>query len=129
VNGARWVQQELLESNPSSPLSVYAVWYNMFPGDSRAKWRADLLTDTRVSHFWDERRAVGNLYFQDLPRMWERRAAETVLPQDLVLWDAYLLYSPDAAWGEQLPETVSWGATILRTRDQLKRDLAEMLKR
>jgi hypothetical protein len=108
---------------------VYAVWYNMFPGDSRGHWRADLLTDSRVAHYWDEPRAVGRLYFQNLPRMWEKRARDTVPPQDVILWDAYLLYDGEARWDEQPPDVVSWGSTILLTRDGLKRDLDAVLKR
>jgi hypothetical protein len=101
----------------------------MFPGDSREQWRSDLLTDVRVTHYWDEPRAVGTLYFQNLPDIWNRRAAETVAPQELVLWDAYLLYPPDARWEDRPPEVVSWGSTILLTRDKLKRDLNGLFTR
>ena len=123
------MQEELLERHAAAPLRVYAVWYNMFPGDSRERWRHDLLPDSRVAHYWDEPRAVGQLYFQSLPRIWERRAPETAPPQDLILWDAYLLYAADARWDEQPPDIVRWGATILLARERLKRDLDALLTR
>lgn len=119
----------MLGPNPNPALRVYAVWYNMFPGDSRERWRPDLLSDSRVTHYWDQPRAVGLVYFQDLTRMWERRAPETVPPQDLILWDAYLLYGADARWDQQPPDVVSWGSTILMVRDRLKQDLSGILKR
>src|SRR5262245_28949874 len=100
----------------------------MFPGDSRERWPSDLLTDARVVHYWDEQRSIGRLYFLNLPRMWDKRVGQVVPSDDLILWDAYLLYPADAVWGEQSPETISWGATILATRDRLKLDLAETLK-
>ena len=108
---------------------MYAVWFNMFPGDSRNYWPADLLTDRRVVHLWDEERSVGQLYFQLLPQIWEKRAVGTVPPQDLTLWDAYLLYGPDARWLDKPPDVISWGSTILLTLDRLNRDLKEALKR
>ena len=129
MNGARWVQQALLGPNANARVRVYAVWFNMFPGDARQRWRDDLLSDTRVAHYWDEQRLVGRLYFQGLPQIWEKRAAETVPPEDLVLWDAYLLYAPNAQWRDQPPDVVSWGATILRTADRLTRDLETVLNR
>ena len=129
MNGARWVQQTLLAPNENARLRVYAVWFNMFPGDARDHWRRDLLTDARVVHYWDEQQSVGRLYFQALPRIWERRAPDTITPQDLALWDAYLLYARDAQWNDQPPDVVSWGATILLTREKLTRDFKEILPR
>lgn len=129
MNGARWVQQALLAPNKNAQLRVYAVWFNMFPGDAREHWRGDLLTDARVAHYWDEQGSVGRLYFQSLPQIWEKRAADTITPQDLALWDAYLLYAPDTQWNDQPPDVVSWGATILLTREKLTRDFNEILTR
>ena len=122
------MQQTLLGLNVDAPLRVYAVWFKMYPGDARERWRADLLTDARVRHYWDEPRSVGRLYLQTLPRIWPLRAAETVLPQADALWDAYLLYPADARWDEQPPDVISWGATILQTQESLDRDLRRALK-
>ena len=72
-----WAQEALLARNEQPALRVYAVWFNMFPGDSREYWRPDLLTDSRVVHLWDDERSVGRLYYQLLPKIWERRAVGT----------------------------------------------------
>src|SRR2546423_1586059 len=34
VGGADWVQTEVLEQYPALKMRVYAVWYEMYPGDS-----------------------------------------------------------------------------------------------
>jgi hypothetical protein len=107
---------------------VYAVWFDIFPGDSRQGWRGDLLTDARVIQYWDDPRSVGRLYYQDLPHIWPMRAAETLPPVETTLWDAYLLYGPGARWERQLPDPVSWGSTIVRTRESLTRDLDQALE-
>ena len=67
--------------------------------------------------------------FKALPVIWERRAPGTLTPQDLALWDAYLLYGPDARWNDQPPDMISWGATILLTREKLARDFKQILTR
>ncbi len=122
------MQQTLLDPNLNAPLRVYAVWFNMYPGDARERWRAALLTDARVRHYWDEQRSVGRRYLQTLARLWPVRGAETVVPQADALWDAYLLYPPDARWDEELPDVVSWGSTILRTKETLDLDIQRTLK-
>ena len=122
------MQRYVLEPHPKKPLRVYAVWFDIYPGDSRQGWRADLLTDARVIQYWDEPRSVGRLYYQSLPQIWPARAAHTLPPQETTLWDAYLLYGPRARWDARPPDVVSWGSTIVRTRERLSHDLDEALK-
>lgn len=95
-------------------MRVYAVWFNMVERDARALWPADALTDRRVVHFWDEHRLLGTWYGRH----------PDYLKSSLVLWDAYLLYGRASRWDDQPSHLVSWGRTILRTREQLKADLA-----
>lgn len=126
--GARWVQKEILAASPNANVRVYAVWFNMLPRDSRGEFPTDLLTDPRVTQFWDDHHLVGTA-FAPLAD-WHKG----------VLWDAYFLYGPEARWpvaaatpppqGENssasgandLPHPLSWGRTIFSSRDQLKRD-------
>jgi hypothetical protein len=112
------VQTELLEKNPSANLRIYAVWYNMIGSDSRRRWPEDLLTDPRAIHFWDEKKLLGRFYTSHLGL---ERADE-------VLWDAYILYGPQASWEKAPPAIVSWGNTIVRTRDQLRREVLPLLE-
>jgi len=108
---------------------VYAIWFNMYPGDSRQRWPDALLTDARVRHYWDESRGIGQLYLKLLPALWPKRSAETVVPEADALWDAYMLYRPDAQWGDQHPEVVAWGYPILRTSETLVQELDRITKR
>lgn len=115
----------LTDPTSNARLRVYAIWFNMYPNDSRQRWPDQLLTDPRVRHYWDAQRAVGRLYLQLLPAIWAKRAAETVLPDADAVWDAFLVYPPGAQWTDQPPDVVRWGAPILRTSD----GLAELLQR
>jgi hypothetical protein len=119
VGGARWVQSELLERERSNRLKAYAVWFNMVAGDQRSRWPKGLLHDPRVSEFWDQAKVLG---------AWYARQPQHPYPGE-VTWDAWVLYGPQAKWTERATGALGWGYTILRTRDQLKRDLAAALRR
>jgi hypothetical protein len=99
---------------------VYAIWYDMYPTDERSRWPAGLLTDARVSHRWDEERLVGRWYWDELPQIREGKAAESLVPEQGPMWDAYFLYDRGATWGDR---PVSWGYTLMRSRAALTRDL------
>ncbi len=112
------MQKELLEQNPEADLRVFAVWFNMLSSDDRARWPKELLTDRRVIHFWDEEKKLGRFYLE----------RHKVPHYDEALWDTYILYPADASWGEEPPTPVSWGNTIIRTREQLGRDLLKLIE-
>ncbi|HXE74869.1 MAG TPA: hypothetical protein VNN18_04425 [Candidatus Xenobia bacterium] len=115
--GTRWVQKELLEKHTKGELRVYAVWFNMFPGDARAEWPPELLSDPRVIHFWDEEKKLGRYYLE----------RHKVPHYDEALWDTWILYPAGATWEDEPPTPVSWGNTIIRTRHQLERDLKKLI--
>jgi hypothetical protein len=119
VAGARWVQKQILEAHPDAELSVLAIWFGMFPGDSRSRWPESLLTDARVRHYWDEERLTGRLY------------GERVTAQEPghVEWDAWFLYDGEGVWGSGPPTPlVGWGRTIVSTREELRRELEALLE-
>jgi hypothetical protein len=108
---------------------VYAVWFNMYPGDARAKWPATALTDSRVQHRWDEARVLGLQYLVSVPTIMDRRAAETLPPTADAMWDAFFLYAPGDSWQNPLPVPVAWGYPIMVTKDDLSRQLDVLLAR
>jgi hypothetical protein len=128
MTAARWAQQELLERYPRANLRIYAVWFNMYPGDARSKWPATLLTDSRVAHYWDEQRAVGQLYLLHLPAMLPRRAEATLAPAADAMWDTFFLYAPDDRWETPVPLPISWGYPIMVTRERLLHDVDALVK-
>jgi hypothetical protein len=113
------VQQEILEKYPSSDLRVYAVWFNMLPRDSRGGQLANILSDARVTQFWDAEQLAGKAYapLVDYPG---------------VLWDAYFLYGPETRWDDSSappPKAVGYGRTIFNTREKLKEEFDRMVAR
>lgn len=122
--GARWVQKELLDGVPETDLRVYAISFHVLPSDHLAKrlvWPEDLMGDPRVTHYWDENRIVGRWYEAEVTRL----GADD---EERVEWDAYFLYGPDAVWDEDPPEHISWGRTIIGSREELSRNFRDLVR-
>ena len=109
------MQQEILDKNPSPHLRVYAIWFNMLPGDSRAAWDGAVLADPRVVHLWDEQKLAGGWFAGHVSR------------SPGTEWDAYFLYGPQAKWDSEPSPLVSWGGTIIGKRSQLEASIAPLL--
>jgi hypothetical protein len=124
--GTRWVQTELLEKYPAANLRVYAVWFNMMPNDSREKWPATLLTDSRVIHRWDEPKALGMWFAQRVEVMRPQLTSDSKWGNSEVLWDSFLLYGADSRWGEAPSDLIHWGRTIVASRATLKADFERL---
>jgi hypothetical protein len=100
----------------------------MYPTDRRENWPDDILTDPRVVHYWDEEKVIGRWYRQRMEEMRGARAPRTVGLAGDVLWDAYLVYGPEARWDEAPTGLRRWGRTILRTQDGLRDAVAALLQ-
>ena len=118
VAGARWAQKDILEKNPDAKLKVYAVWFEMYPGDERATWPSGLLSDPRVTHYWDEKKIVGT---------WYPANSKEGSPGD-VLWDAFLLYPEGAKWADVATTPITWGAPIVKAHERLEAELPKALE-
>lgn len=118
VRGARWVQKEILAKHPDPQLKVYAIWFSMYPGDARSKWKVDLLSDCRVTHFWDEERVVGRFFatHRDPP------------PARGVEWDAFFVYGPEASWDGSPAPLRSFGRPVRPAHKKLQAALVPLLK-
>lgn len=92
----------------------------MYAGDERDRWPADALTDARVVHYWDEGKVVGAWYAQRLSEVADRMAPESRGHQAPVLWDAYVVYGPEAHWEDGPGGVRRWGRTILGTGEGLR---------
>jgi hypothetical protein len=114
------VQEQILEKNPSANMKVYAVWFPMIPTDSRSRWSwtAGAIDDKRVVHIWDEKKVVGQ---------WLAKQLNYNGKDSEVLWDAYLLYGPQAQWESTPSPLVSWGRTINDTRTEFEKSLSTLL--
>jgi len=116
VGGAEWIQQEILDKYPALNIRVYAVWYEMLPGDSKAAYPSarKLMPDRRVAHYWDKEKATGKWFKTAVPNSYEKP----------VMWDAYYLYDADAQWDQAPGPLVSWGRTLLDTRQELLKQVS-----
>jgi hypothetical protein len=123
------VQQDLLQKYSDPALRVYAVWFNMYPGDARSKWPESLLVDSRVLHYWDDQRISGKRYLANLPAMLDRRAPATMPPAADAMWDAFFVYPRGDRWREPVPLPAVWGYPIMVTREQLVQQADALLKR
>ena len=107
---------------------MYAVWFNMYPGDSRGRWPQQLLTDRRVEHYWDEQRVLGVRLLTNIARFLDRRAEGTLTPEADALWDAFFVYAPGTEWTDPFPPPRSWGYPIMVTRERLRQDFEALTR-
>jgi hypothetical protein len=108
-----------LEERPDAKLAVYAIWLPMLGGDARDEWDPAVLDDERVAHFWDEERVSGKW-------LGDHETGDLGSPGGVV-WDAYLLFGPDARWEDEPSELVAAGAPIIGETDELGRETAKLV--
>jgi hypothetical protein len=87
---------------------VYVVWIPVLPADANPEV-ADLLVDERATHYWDGKRKLGFAVARLLGR------AEVGFA-----WDIFLVYGPNAKWGDQ-PAAV--GSPVISESGELQRAL------
>jgi hypothetical protein len=109
------VQKEILEEHPDSNLRVYVVWFSMLEGDNRFGWDECVISDTRATHLWDEKRLASRAFAGEV----EGAAAP--------VWDAYLLYGREATWDDGPPRPISSGYTVYGAREELKKNILPLL--
>ncbi len=102
----------------SSDLKVYAIWFDMFPGDSRSNWPNDLLTDPRGVHLWDEQKIIGTWYVKH----------PEYCNSNYVLWDAFLIYGREAYWEDKPSHFIGMGRPIISKREELRSKLLAILQ-
>jgi hypothetical protein len=118
VSGAGWIQEYVLKRNPKLAFKVYAIWYEMYPGDSPDDFpqARKLMPDKRVTHYWDQPKDVGRWFYGKVP----------TTTKGEIEWDAFYLYSADSVWAEEPTELLTWGRTILRDRKKLLGQIAQL---
>lgn len=87
------------------------------------KLLADLLTDERVVHHWDEKRVVGRFFGGD-----SQFRGRGLIGWGGVMWDTYLLFGRDAEWTQRPAPLVGAGYTIIQGSQHLAADLKSALR-
>ena len=102
----------------------------MYPGDAESRWPREVLLDRRVVQAWDEPKAAGRWFLTHLAELRPSRGGDGRFPQrDDALWDSYLLFDREATWNSTPSGVLSWGFTVMRTRQKLAEDLRYALAR
>ena len=109
------MQRDILEQHPNADLQVYVVWFNMLSGDSRSGWDECVMSDPRATHLWDEKRLASQTF------------AGEVQGASPPVWDAYLLYGPEATWNDGPPRPISSGYTVYGARQDLEKNILPLL--
>jgi hypothetical protein len=86
--------------------------------DKREKWPADLLTDPRVIHHWDDGRVVARFFGAD-PAF----RGKGLIGWGGVMWDTYLLFGRDARWDDRPAPLAGAGYTIISASQHLAEEL------
>ena len=92
----------------------------MLPGDSRERWDPTLLTDPRVVHYWDTEADIGQYFGQN------RDAIGFTYFSGAIVWDAYLLFGPEAQWTDVPTPLESFGFTVLADKEELAQAVARI---
>lgn len=101
------MQHEILQKHKSAPLRVEVIWLPTLVGDSRQFIDQRVLSDPRVTYYWDPKRTVGDWFSRE------------VTQQPGTTWDAFFLYSAQARWDSTPGPLVVSGSTIIGAKDDL----------
>lgn len=90
---ASLVQRYVVDAVDDPRLKVFVVWGPMLGDEEEgdAHQATAFLSDPRVEHFWTPSPEVAELFQKPLGL------------EDEPAWDTYLLFSPEASWGEAVP--------------------------
>ena len=113
------MRENILDDQPDAKLAVYAVWMPMLGDEERGDWDGGPLLERRVQHLWDGERVVGRA-------LADAETGGLGSPGGIV-WDAYVLFGPDARWGEAPPEPLAAGSTIIGETGELEDAAADLL--
>lgn len=99
------VHEEILTQYPDADLAVTVIWMPILPTDARDAWDSELLTDSRVTQWWDAERIVGRWLAQEASLDLEGRGE--------IVWDAFFLFAAEATWDRAPTHLLAWGMPIV----------------
>lgn len=96
---------------------MYVVWVKRWALDTRAEIDGAGMIDPRVTHLWDAGNVVGQGFLDQFG-----------VDFGGLDYDFFLLFDPDATWGDTAPRPVSSGATVISDTDRLADSAASLLR-
>ena len=106
-----------MDKYAAEDLKAYVVWLPMVASDERDKWKASLLDDPRMTHYWNEDQSVGRWFTENL------KSCDSLGP---VAWDVYYLFDKEATWDDAPDPVVTCGTPVFRATKTLSKALEEM---
>ena len=81
--------------------------------------------------FWPEpvRKNAGKWFLQRLSNLKPQRGAGPFPQNPEALWDSYLLFDREGTWTDTPNGLVSWGFTVMGTRNRLEEDYWSLRKK
>jgi hypothetical protein len=97
--GASVIQTQVLDQVADASLRIYVAWVPILPDDGgdAAKESSALVTDGRVSQFWDADKTLPPSF-----------APVLGLPNDWPAWDVYLAYPAGPTWDDEPQKPAFW---------------------
>ncbi len=97
--GASVIQSAVLDTIPEPSIRAYVAWVPILPDDNESAVLESCarITDGRAAHFWDEKRALPELFNPVLR-----------LPEGWPAWDVYMAYPPGVRWEQEPPAPAYW---------------------
>lgn len=72
-----------------------------------------LLTEPRVTHYWDPNQDVGRWFDEN------EQAICFDFNKGPIVWDSYLLFGPEVTWAAVPAPLISFGNTVISDKDDL----------
>ena len=98
-------------------LNVYVIWMPMLASDERSRWKASMIDDPRMTHFWDGSHAIGK---------WFTENVKSCVSLGPIAWDAYYLFDKEATWEEAPSPVVACGTPVYKATEALAEALEKI---
>jgi hypothetical protein len=93
------------------------VWVKRYALDTRQEVDGAGMVDPRVTHLWDTGNVINQAFLEPFG-----------VDFGGLDYDFFLLFDPDATWGDTAPRPVSSGATVIGDSDRLAQSTAALLR-
>ena len=124
VDGARWVQKNVLSKDGARDVEVLAIWLPVLATDTKisAEKSKRVLLGKKITVYWDKGRTLSKWFHKNglapVPKQRERR-----LFRHGFLWDCYLLYDRKAKWGKIAPKPIIVDGAVMLKKQPLMNSL------
>ena len=104
------MRENILDTERSQQLRIYAVWLNQRSTDARGEIDESILADPRVTQYWDGEGITGTYFAQsDLGG----------LGYSGFVYDVYYVFGTDAIWADEPAPLAASGSPVVFKGEEL----------